>query len=309
MRAPRTFSELAERWLDTRANEKRSKADDESMIRKHLRPAFGAITSEHVERYKNERARLSPKTVANHLTLLGTMLRLAVELGWLVSPPIVRKPRVDPDDADQPWLRTDDEIAKVLDAARAAIEHERSVFGCSVRPLQRRAVHRHARGRARGLAMVGSGPRPPHDPRAPLLRRKDQDPRIATSRADRRCGSPHASRVAPSVPDQGRRSRAPESGGEHARRVARVFEEVLHRALDRAAFERPTEGQNKHVIHFRSFRHTFACHWRLRGGSLDDLIRVLGHTSKTMTEHHANIGGHHRPEHFAIFGLNEAPAR
>jgi hypothetical protein len=41
--------------------------------------------------------------------------------------------------------------------------------------------------------------------------------------------------------------------------------------------------------------------WRINGGPLEDLIRVLGHTSKAMTEHYANVGGYHRPQHFGLF--------
>ncbi|HSC88656.1 MAG TPA: hypothetical protein VLC09_15340, partial [Polyangiaceae bacterium] len=37
----RTFAELADRWLAYRAAAKRSKGDDESMLRRHLRPFFG----------------------------------------------------------------------------------------------------------------------------------------------------------------------------------------------------------------------------------------------------------------------------
>jgi integrase len=84
------------------------------------------------------------------------------------------------------------------------------------------------------------------------------------------------------------------------RESARVFQEVLHRCLDRAGFRRPLAGRNVHVIHFHSLRHTFACHWRRKGGALDELIPVLGHT-KAMTEHDANVGGYHRPDHFALF--------
>jgi len=108
-----TFNELADYWLKHRAVEKRSKADDESIIRRHLRPAFGIlrlcdIDTEHFDRYKAERRGLKPKTVANQLILLGTMFRLAAEeLRWLTAMPIIRKPRVDPDDdVDQPWLKT-----------------------------------------------------------------------------------------------------------------------------------------------------------------------------------------------------------
>jgi integrase len=83
---------------------------------------------------------------------------------------------------------------------------------------------------------------------------------------------------------------------------ARVFQETLYRCLDRAGFKRPPEGSaHKHVIHFHSLRHSFATNWRLNGGTLEALVRVLGHTSKQMSEHYSNIGGYHAPEHFGIF--------
>ena len=88
--------------------------------------------------------------------------------------------------------------------------------------------------------------------------------------------------------------------------TSRIFHERFHRVLDRAGFVRPPKGSgHAHALHFHCLRHTFACHWRLNGGSLDDLIAVLGHTGKTMTQHYANIGGYHRPEHFALFAAAE----
>ncbi len=94
--------------------------------------------------------------------------------------------------------------------------------------------------------------------------------------------------------------------GSSQARPARCSVKVL--ASDRAGFDRPTTGRHVHAIHFHSLRHTFACHWRLLGGPLDDLIRVLGHTSKAMTEHYANVGGYHRPAHFALFPAPAASA-
>ena len=38
-----TFGDLRDYWLDSRAPRKRSQKDDESIIRKHLRPAFGTM--------------------------------------------------------------------------------------------------------------------------------------------------------------------------------------------------------------------------------------------------------------------------
>ena len=85
----------------------------------------------------------------------------------------------------------------------------------------------------------------------------------------------------------------------------RVFRETLHYVLDCAGFERPEEGRRVHVISFHGLRHTFACNWILNGGSLTELVRILGHTSARMTEHYANVGGWHKPEHFRLFPRNE----
>ena len=56
----KTFADPTAEWLATRALAKRSKKDDESMLRRHLTPAFGAlqlreVTLELVERFKAPR--------------------------------------------------------------------------------------------------------------------------------------------------------------------------------------------------------------------------------------------------------------
>ena len=39
----KTFGDLCDYWIENRAPRKRSRKDDESILRKHLRPAFGAL--------------------------------------------------------------------------------------------------------------------------------------------------------------------------------------------------------------------------------------------------------------------------
>ncbi len=304
----RSFEALANWWRVHRLPEKRSAADDESMLRCHLIPAFGglalrAIRAEQIEKYKLQRSELSAKTVGNHLTLLGSMLGAAVDLGWLNSKPTIRKPRANPDDdLEQPWLRTSEEIERLLRATQEEIEPgdplsalpfvlystaiytgmragELAGLAWSEVDFQRRTIHvrRSYSGRTKTRASRR------HIPIVDML--------LPTLRSWRlRCPTSSSNLVFPN-----------RAGGMHDQ-SARVFQEVLHRALDRAGFPRPTSGKNKHVIHFHSFRHTFACHWRLRGGPMEELVKVLGHTSKAMTDHYANIGGYHRPEHFKIFG-------
>jgi len=124
----KTFGDLCHYWLEERAPRKRSKKDDESMIRKHLRPAFGAmklrdVGVEDVDAYVNAKIdddELSDKSVANHVTLLGTMLRTATtfKVPWLLNVPKFRKPKVALFSCDFQWLRSDDEVRRLLAAAR-----------------------------------------------------------------------------------------------------------------------------------------------------------------------------------------------
>jgi heme oxygenase len=67
------------------------------MIRCHLRPAFGGlllreISVERTDASAAARGHLNPKTISNQLVLLGTMLNLAVDLGWLTAVPRIKKP-------------------------------------------------------------------------------------------------------------------------------------------------------------------------------------------------------------------------
>ena len=100
----KTFDDLADYWVKNRAPRKRSQKDDESILRKHLRPAFGTVKLrdigvEEVDEYINVKiddCELSDKTVSNHVTLLSTMLRLATtfKVPWLLHAPKFKKPKV-----------------------------------------------------------------------------------------------------------------------------------------------------------------------------------------------------------------------
>ena len=68
----------------------------ESILRCHLIPAFGTkaldqISTMDVDAYKSVNlATLSPKSINNHLTVLGRALRVAIEWGKLKSLPTIR---------------------------------------------------------------------------------------------------------------------------------------------------------------------------------------------------------------------------
>ncbi|MBP6830342.1 MAG: site-specific integrase [Deltaproteobacteria bacterium] len=312
--ADRAVRELCDYWLKHKAPTKRSRADDESMIRHHLLPGFGSVLLRelsvvHVDGYREARSHLSPKTVRNHLTLLTSMLSLACDLGWIVTPPRIPKPTPDPDDdVRQPWLKSDEEIERLLAAARAEIEPDDPHSEVAHVLYQSALLTGMRAGELAGLRWEDVSL-----PKRHIDVRRSYDGKTKT-RASRR-HVPIVDRLLPTL--EAWKEMCPSSteglvfpnrkGGMH-RESARIFQEVLHRVLDRAGFERPVHGRARHCIHFHSLRHTFACHWMLKGGKIERLVRVMGHTSRVMTEHYANLGGYQHPDDLALFGAASAVA-
>lgn len=93
------FAEFALTWMDAyvAANNKLSERQMKaSILSRHLLPFFGrmrldGISVEDIERFKAKQrgADLCPKTINNHLTVLGRCLRSAVEWGRLSAAPRV----------------------------------------------------------------------------------------------------------------------------------------------------------------------------------------------------------------------------
>ena len=274
----RTFDELADRWLEYRAAEKRSGHHDASAIRKHLRPAFGALKLdelglEHVDAFKAERAHLAPKTVHNLLTLLLAMLNYAVDLGWLEKTPRIKKPRVKLRERDFRYLRTADEIRRFLEAAKA--QPDPMVFALYATALSTGM-------RAGELAGL-------------LWTDVDFDRRLLTVQRTYK-GEPTKSGEVRYVPlldallpvlrEWRLRNPLPivfpNQRSANLGPSARPFQEVLHRVLKQAGFP-------KGYIRFHDLRHTFASHWMMSGGDIFKLQRILGHADQTMTQRYAHL--------------------
>jgi len=282
----RVFSELCDYWIENRAPLKRSGKDDESIIRVHLRPAFGMLLlrelrQEHVDPYIRAKGNLDAKTVANTLTLLITMMNTAKDdLGWIERVPKVRKPRFRPPDFH--YLRTADEVQRFLRAARDEGESVFALYSAAVftgmRAGEIAALSWSDVDLDRRLITVQrsyAGPTKSGDVRyVPLL-----DPLHQQLREWR-------------LRHPGKLVFTNESGRMHGP-SARVFQEVLHRVLDRAGF--PIERQGPRVrryITFHDLRHTFASHWMMFGGELFKLRAVLGHKSIDMTMRYAHLAPH-----------------
>lgn len=133
----KTVGEALDYWLENRAPQKRSGDHDESIIRSHLRPAFGRLLLrelgvQHVDLFVAQRAKLDPKTVHNHLTLLISVLNAALDLGWLVKLPRIKKPKVRTFSTDYRYLRTEAERDMFLRAAHAEGEFVFALYATAV---------------------------------------------------------------------------------------------------------------------------------------------------------------------------------
>lgn len=295
--APRSFEVLCAYWLANRASQKRSRHHDESIIRAHLRPAFGSLMLHEIgvallDDFAVKRAHLSKKTVANHLTLLGSMLNVAKDLGWLPTVPRIRKPKVRIFASDFSYLRTNEEIRRFLVAAREesriCLEFYSTAIYTGMRAGELAGLHWGDVNFDQRLINVQRsflGPTkaedvryvPILDPLLPLLRER----RLVTT------GRLVFTNEAGSLLDQS----------------ARLFQEIFHRVLKRAAF--PTierEGKVRRYIRFHDLRHTFASHWVMNGGDLFKLQKILGHKTVQMTMRYAHLAPHAFVDDFGRLG-------
>lgn len=278
----RTMGQLFDYWLEHRASQKRSKKHDESIIRAHLRPAFGdivlrAFALEAVHRFVADpkRKTLDPKTVANLLTLLISTLNFAVELGWLTRVPKIRKPRLRLFEEDYRYLRTVEERTRFLRAARDEGDDVFALYATGVFTGMRA-------GELAGLRWADVN----WNERLITVQRSFRGP---TKAGDVR-HVPILDALLPVLRSWRLRSPAAlvftNRDGRMLQPSSRVFQEVLHRVLARASLK----GQDgAHYLRFHDLRHTFASHWMMGGGDMFKLQKVLGHKCVQMTMRYAHL--------------------
>lgn len=279
-----SFDELCDYWLENRAARKRSRKDDESIIRRHLRPSFRGVPVadiglDRVDAFVRSRSQLSPKTTSNILTLLISMLNVAFDLDWLSRVPRIRKPSVPTFGQDFRYLRSDEEIRRFLRAAEGEGPHVFALYASAVytgmRAGELAGLRREDVALECRLITVQrsySGPTKTGDVRhVPIL-----DPLVPILR--RWCLRTAGELMFPN-----------QRGTMHGR-SARIFQEVLKRVLAAGRF--PTvcrRGKQRGYITFHDLRHTFASHWMMRGGDLFKLQKILGHKSVEMTLRYAHL--------------------
>ena len=279
----KTFADLSHQWMTTRAIHKRSGNDDASRLRAHLTPAFGKlqlqdITFARIEAFKAERAQLAKQTLRHLLILLGSMLKLAQRLGWLLAVPPIDKPSVRVNSQDFSFLRSGEEVQRFLRAAHEDDVDAYTLFATAVytglRQGELAALRWECVDLDRRIITVDrsfDGPTKAGDVRyVPIL-----DVLLPILRAWRlRCPGGLL---------------FPNTKGLMHRSKDRIFCERFHKVLDAAGFKKPEQGRQSHYIRFHDLRHTFASHWMMAGGDLFKLQKILGHKSTELTLRYAHL--------------------
>jgi integrase len=280
----KNFEDLCESFLRYRSSRKRNPEDDESLMRVHLKPFFkecpvlqvGSKTNEFILSKKS----MNPKTLHNILTLLISMLRFAHEERWIFSVPKIKKPKITLFNSDFHYLRTDHEIHQFLGAAKTEGELPYYLYSTALYTGMRAGELAGLQWKDidfnRRLITVShsyGGPTkngetryvPILDALLPLLLEwRDKTPSICFVFENK-------------------------SGGMH-QESSRIFQETLHKVLDRGKFPRAIRsGKIKRYIVFHDLRHTFASHWMMKGGNIFKLQKILGHKSSQMTQRYAHL--------------------
>lgn len=283
----KTFFDLCDYWLTYRAPLKRNQKDDESIIRAHLKPFFnekllGSIKKSDIDLFKISKQHLSPKTISNQLTLLISMFNAAVEEGWLKTYPKIKKPKISIFSKDFHYLKTDEEIFRFIYAAKEEGEQVYTMYTLAIFTGMRE-------GEIAGL------------------KKSDIDFSHKQITVQRSFGGPTKNGLIRRVPildvlfpilESWCRKTPGEfvfqnRNGEMFGESARIFQEVLHRTLDRGQFPKIEKYKKiRRYIVFHDLRHTFASHWMMKGGNIYKLRDILGHQNIAMTERYAHLSPH-----------------
>lgn len=242
----------------------------ESILRKHLVPAFGhldlsEITAQEIELYKAEKLRekKSPKTVNNHLTVLRKLLTLAHEYGAIDAVPRVRWCKVPPQRFD---FLTEAELSALLSAAEPEWQ-----------PMIWLAAYAGLRlGELLGLRWTD------YDQRARRIT-------VAQSNVRGRVGPPKNNRI--------RHVPLPAEATAMLARLSTVGELVFSHPSGRAYTKNETKrplwrackAAGLRLIGWHVLRHTYASHLVGRGASLYAVQNLLGHSTITMTQRYAHL--------------------
>ena len=267
----RTLGELATEYLRYKEERgKRSLRDDRRILNTQILPTFGAslpvrkLNGNVIAQYERRRGgQVSAYTVANELTVLRHMLRLAKRWGYVDQVPDVDMPK-----KPEGRLRylDDDEIARLL---KACAESKNPDLGPAVVLVLNTGMRKEE---LLGLTWA----------RVDLV--ADFGLSALLTLYKTKSGKPRG------IPLNTDAIAALEAiQGDAAKRHGRVFT----RGDVRTSWENALARAGIAGFRFHDLRHTFASHFMMRGGSLYDLKEILGHSDITMTMRYAHLSPHH----------------
>lgn len=280
------FPDFAGHWKDTRRGDWKPTAYRayEQILRVHLVPAFRgksvrSITAEDVQRYKSDRlnqSELSPKTVNNHLGVLGSLFEDAVKWRYAAENPVrqVKPCRVDRVDEDFEFW-TAEESERFLAAVREVRPRWFPFFLTALRTGMRigelaalrwtdvdvssRKIHVR-RSYSHGVETT---------PKNGKGRSIPMSTQLYTTLAEHRLAEGGAERVF--LSDKG---------------------ELLDSNRAKHPFWRGITAAGVRRIRIHDLRHSFASQLVMAGESLYKVQRLLGHSDPKMTQRYAHL----RPE-------------
>lgn len=278
------FDDLIAYWLEHRAAYKRSKKDDIYIIRRYLSPAFSKsllknIKTSDIDRLKKSNKHLNPKTLSNILTLLISMMRLAVDLDWLSKMPVIKKPSTKLFSKDYRFLKTNEEIQNFLQASKTEGDLIYSLYATAIFTGMRQ-------GELAGLRFSDID----YERNLITVQRSYDGP----TKSDRVRYVPLLATLKP-ILVQWRAKNSneivfPNRKNKMSGPASRAFKAVLRRVIKRANLPQVVHnGKVKTYICFHDLRHTFASHWMMNGGDLFKLQRILGHQDSKMTQRYSHL--------------------
>ncbi len=284
-RRDHTLGTVAAQYLEYK-KQKRSLEDDKIILERKILPAFGAetklaaVTGAAIAQYERRRLGVvKPGTVANELSVLRHLLRLAARWGYLKAAPAIVLPKRA--EGRLRYLDTD-EIPRLL----AACRESRNPHLATIVLV---ALHTGMRqGEVLGLTWERV-----HLPAARITLDQTKSGRPRGLPINR----PLYEALVALEPDPARRTGFLFKAGAGRWGKIRTAYEL---ALQRAGIAGAT---------FHTLRHTFASHAVMRGVSLAELRELLGHSTIGMTLRYSHLSPTAlRAAVEKLEGLTEAPA-
>lgn len=285
----RTFSDACDYWLEHRAVTKRSQGDDISIIRCHLRPAFGhlmlvQVTCETVDQFRQSLSHLSPKTLHNILTLLISILNQAKKLKWLRDTPEIRKPKIQLIDSQFAYLRDRAAVQRFLNCSRSHGEQTFVLYSTAIFAGLRK-------GELAGLKWSDID----FEKRIIVVQRSYSGPT--------KSGRPRFVPITTALFDTLKNWRTKQFGdlvfqnavGKMLHSNCNFFTSFFKDSLVQAGQTEIVDDKVVPALVFHDLRHTFASHWVLNNGDIFKLQKIMGHESIQMTMRYAHLA----PDAFA----------